>query len=165
MKKVHSGLLGALLVFGLVGISVPAALAGGYGEEGDGNCYCNVPASSVTRSTRVVNEAPRVITHTRVVTTNRVVPHVSVNEHQNIVIHRRLVLNKNIIVHRQNVLEKNIIVNRNKTIHRYAESTRNVVENKNQINRRSVTLHRNCNCGPGEVGYRGGSRYAVRSLY
>lgn len=164
MKNAHAGLFGALLVVGLAGATTTVAVAGGYGYEG-GNCYCNVPASSVSRSTRVVNEAPRVIVHTRVVTTNRVVPHVRVHEHQNIVIHRRLVVNRNIIVHRQNVLEKNIIVNRTKTIHRYAESTRNTVENKNQVNRRTVTVHRNCNCGPGEVGYRGGGRYAVRTLY
>jgi hypothetical protein len=173
MKRSVCSVLGALLVAGLAAaLSSPASAGGRYGYDGygDGGCNCNGPV------TRVVNAGTQVITHQRVVNTNRVVPSVHVVNHNRVVLHRRTIVNREIVLHRNNTEYRNITVNRINTAHKFQTVHRRQVVNRyvNTASHRHVSKTvqgTNCNCAPGQSGYRGEAywrqqqRYAIRSRY
>lgn len=169
MKRMMFGVFGALLVAGLAGVlSSPASAGGGYDGYGEGGCNCNGPV------TRVVNAGTQVITHERVVNTHRVVPQVNVVNHNRVVLHRRVVVNREIVVHHNTTEYRHITVNRINTAHRFQTVHKQQVVNRyvntNSQSHVSKTVRgTNCNCAPGQAGYRGKSywreqqREALRS--
>jgi hypothetical protein len=171
MKRMFAGILGALLVLGLAGaLSSPAAAGGGYDYGYGPDCNCNGPIS------QVVNAGTQVVTTHRTINTNRVVPRVRVIDRNRVVLHQRTVVHRQIVTHRHNTEHRNVTINRINTAHKFR------TVHKNQLVRRDVNTNtsshvsrtvrgRDCNCAPGQAGYRGmeywreQQRYAVRSRY
>lgn len=160
MKRMSS-VFGALLVFGLVGaLSGPAAADGqGYGN-GNGRNYnndCNCDGPVV----RVINAGTQVVTSHRTVRTNRVVPRVvRVEDKNRVIVHQRTVLHRNVVTHRNNTENRNIVVRRINTAHKFRTVHKNQTVhrrvNTNTTSRGVRTVRgRDCNCAPGQSGYRG----------
>jgi hypothetical protein len=167
MKRMFAGILGALLVAGLVGTSSSEASAGGRGHHRySRGCNCDGPV------VRVVPAGTEYVITRQVINTHRVVPRVRVIDHNRVIVHRRTVVHRHIVLHRNHTHYKNITVNRINTAHRFQTvHKRQVVHrtvNTKSSSYRTRTVRRDCNCGPGQKGYRGMKYYrkhAVRSRY
>jgi len=159
MKRMSS-VFGALLVFGLVGALSTPASADGRGYNGGGgrysdDCNCDGPVH------RVVNAGTQVITRHRTVTTNRVVPRVvRVEDRNRVIVHQRTIVHRNIVTHRRNTEHRNITVRRINTAHKFRTVHKQQTVNRRvNTNTRSQGVRtvkgRDCNCAPGQSGYRG----------
>jgi hypothetical protein len=103
-----------LLILGLAGV-VPAAAGG---SHWDSSCNCRRPDSEYT-TRRIVREAPRVITHKRVIDRTRVVRgDTKLIQENRIYLHVRPVINREVIVHRTNTLVRDVYLHRVNPIHR-----------------------------------------------
>lgn len=156
MKRMFFGLSGALLVCGVAGLGAPAAAAGGYA------CGCNLPVS------QIVSDGTQVVTTRRVIATTSVIPHIHVVDHTRVILHRRTILHREIIVHRHDTIDWDITVHRMNVAHRFQvvhrTQVKNVYENTHHTVHESRTVRgRDCNCGPGEANYRGGSTWRANN--
>jgi len=158
MKNLYKAFYGALLVLGLAGVAPEPVLAGG--SHWDTVCNCRRPDSEYN-SHRYVREAPRVVTHERVVDQTRVVRgNTRLIQENQLIEHVRPVINREVVVHRTNTIVKDIVLHRVNTTNRYREEARTEVVNRVAGGSvRHVTEYRNvrgvnCNCG-----YGGGQRY------
>jgi len=114
MNRVVKAFYGALLILGLAGV-VPAAAGG---SHWDSSCNCRRPDSEYT-TRRIVREAPRVITHKRVIDRTRVVRgDTKLIQENRIYLHVRPVINRELIVHRTNTLVRDVYLHRVNPIHR-----------------------------------------------
>ena len=161
MKRMFSGVFAALLVAGLVGALSAPASAGGRGYRDD--CNCDGPV------TKVVPAGTQVVTSHRTVTTNRVIPRVQVRDKNRVIVHRRTILHRQIVTHRHNTEHRNVTVNRINTAHKFETVRRNQVVHR-RVNTRSQSnvvrnvKGRDCNCAPGQPGFRGMAYFRKHSL-
>jgi len=162
MKRMFAGVFGALLVLGLVGaLSTPASAGGdGYdrGRRYDAGCNCYGPV------VKIVNAGTQVITSHRTITTNRVIPRVRVIDRNRVIVHRRTIVHRQIVTHRHNTEHRNVTVNRINTAHRFEIVRKNQIVRRNvntssQSHRTQTVKGRDCNCAPGQSGYRGMAYY------
>ena len=107
MKHVYKAFYGALLVLGLAGIFPEPALAAD-GTHWDTVCNCRRPDSEY-HTRRYVREAPRVVTHERVVNRTRVVRgNTKLIQENRLVVHVRPVINREVVVHRTNTIVRDV---------------------------------------------------------
>ena len=163
MKRMFAGIVGTLLVVGLAGVLSSPAAAGGRGYDRGGygygqDCDCNGPV------VKVVPAGTQVVTSHRTVTTNRVIPRVQVREKNRVIVHQRTIVHRKIVTHRHNTEHRNVTINRINTAHKFRTVHRNQVVHR-RVNTQSnshVTRNvkgRDCDCAPGQAGYRGMKYY------
>ena len=164
MKHVYKELFGALLVLGLAGVIPEPALAAD-GTHWDTVCNCRRPDSQY-HTRRYVREAPRVLTHQRVVNRTNVVRHTKLIQENRLVVHVRPVINREVIVHRTNTLVRNITLHRVNTTNKLREERRHEMVNRYErgsvrvVNEYHNVRGVNCNCG-----YEGGRGLVSSSGY
>jgi hypothetical protein len=166
MKHLYKAFYGALLVLGLAGIIPEPALAQD-GYHYDTVCNCRRPDSEYN-SRRYQREAPRVVTHERVVNQTRVVRgNTRLIQENRLIVHVRPVINREVVVHRTNTIVKDVILHKVNTTNKLREEFHHEVVNRyaggsvrHVVERREVRGV-NCNCGYGgrtEEGERGGDQ-------
>jgi len=160
MKRKFGGLIAALAVCGLAAaLSTPASAGGrGYGDGYGPDCNCDGPV------VQVIPAGTQVVTSHRTVTTNRVIPRVQVRDRNRVVVHQRTIVHRQIVTHRHNTEHRNITVNRINTAHKFRTVHKNQVVRRNvntstQTHRSRTVKGRDCNCAPGQAGYRGMAYY------
>jgi hypothetical protein len=152
MKHAYKAFYGALLVLGLAGVIPEPALAGD-GSHWDTVCNCRRPDSEYT-TRRYQREAPRVVTHERVVNQTRVVRgNTRLIQENRLIVHVRPVINREIVVHRTNTIVKDVLLHKVNTTNKLREEHRHEVVNRvaegsvrHVLERREVRGV-NCNCG------------------
>jgi hypothetical protein len=146
MKHLYRAFFGALLVIALAGID--QAFARGY--HWDPSCNCRRPDHQYTTK-RYVREAPRVITHKRVVNRTRVVRgRTRLVQENRVIVHVRPVIKRLVVIHRTNTIVKDVVLHRVKTIHRVRnEYFHEVVHRHVRGSVRHVVVYRNVSCGCG----------------
>src|SRR5476651_1394662 len=111
MKHAYQAFYGALLVLGVVGI-VPEPAMAGDGYHWDRACNCRRPDSEYTTK-RYTLEAPRVVTHKRVVDRTRVVRgDTRLVQENRVIVHVQPVINREVVVHRTNTIVKDVLIHR-----------------------------------------------------
>jgi hypothetical protein len=129
----------ALLVLGLAGLA--PAIAGG--NHYDASCGCMRPDREYT-TTKYVREAPRLVTHERIINHTRVVRgSAKLIQENRVTVHVRPVIDREVIVHRTNTIVEDELLHRvnpitlvrneyhRETVVRYVEgSVRHVLERR-----------------------------------
>ena len=152
MKHLYKAIYGALLVFGLAGVTPVPAIAGGHW---DSVCNCMRPdheynskrevraPATVINHERVVYETRVVRGNTRLIQENRLIVHVKPVVHRDVIVRRVNTVVRDVELHRVNTTNKTRIVEAHVVVNRVVPGeTRHVLEHREV---RGV----NCNCGPG----------------